>query len=220
MTLSRNAHHMGISGWQATRKGFEMLLIQFRLLILLNTLHVTILGHTKHKVIAQLLTRLPKCVDIAAALSHVDPLVVFRDPSDLLDTVLPDLRFARALFPLDLRFPNRCELADKGFLSDAPQDLLGLRIHRQNRVQAETDIRFPVAHRSPPAFRAWCRRAHQTRSCLPTTTSAGIGPLRHTPGSSGGVTRPHSERQRHSANDTPPAFLPNFLAHEAARLMG
>src|SRR5258708_39817993 len=80
--LGRNAHHMGIHCWKRTRQGFEMLLIEGRFSLLFRKLHITILSHAHHKVIAQFLTGLPKCVDIAAAVPHVDPLVVLRHPSN------------------------------------------------------------------------------------------------------------------------------------------
>lgn len=100
LTLGGNAHSVGIDGWQVTHQGFEMLRIEHGFCLPFGFLHITILGHSQHKIVSEIFTRLPKGVHIAAAISHVDPLVVLRDPSDLLDAVLPNLRFSLSLLAL------------------------------------------------------------------------------------------------------------------------
>src|SRR5437879_3881426 len=90
-------------------------------------------------------------VNIAAAISHIDPLAIGRHPSDLFHTPLPDLRFSLPFLALCLRFPCWGEFASEGFQGHTPQEVLHLRIHRQHRMQTEADVLFAVAHR-PQAF--------------------------------------------------------------------
>src|SRR5258708_4465944 len=129
--------------------------------------------------------------DIAAAISHIDPLVVLRYPSDLLHTALPDLRFPRPFLALRLCFPSGSEFASEGFLGETPQDLLRLRVHRQHRVQTEANILLAVANWRQ-SFEWQVALRNQTRSCLPAATSGGTGSLRNRSGSNGESRSPRS----------------------------
>src|SRR5258708_11977597 len=115
-------------------------------------------------------------VDIAAAIPHVDPLVVLRYPSDLVHTALPDLRFPRPFLALRLCFPIGNEFASYGFLGATPQDLLRLRVHRQHRVQTEANVLLAVANWRQ-SFERQGALGNQSPSCLPAATSWVTGSL-------------------------------------------
>src|SRR5690349_15054537 len=93
MLMGRNAEKLSSSGRQRTSQRFEVFLITLLGSIVLWDTDHTILGDSNRKVIPQLLTRLPKRVNIAAAISHVDPLLVLRHRAQSLHTAFPDLRF-------------------------------------------------------------------------------------------------------------------------------
>jgi len=59
--------------------------------------HVAILGDSGDMVISQILTRLPEAEDVAAPISHIDPLRARRNGSDLLDALFPDEQLAPSL---------------------------------------------------------------------------------------------------------------------------
>jgi hypothetical protein len=91
---------MSIHAREGTSLGPQMPFVKLGLHILLSNFHVTILGHSQHKVIPKILTRLPKCVDIAVAITHIDPLVMLRHPPNLQHTLFPDMRFSSSFFAL------------------------------------------------------------------------------------------------------------------------
>src|SRR6266567_4380021 len=127
LTLGRNVQDPTTLRRQRTRQGFETQhfgVLRFRDLV---EKHTAILSYADHKVIPQLFARLPKGVDIASPISHVDPLLLLWNGSDGLDAVLPYLRFSHALFSLRLCLPLRGSLTDKGFLIHAPKQRLAYR---------------------------------------------------------------------------------------------
>src|SRR5947209_2909316 len=86
-------------------------------------------------VICQILTPLPETEDIAAPISHVDPLRVSRNWSDLLDTLFPDQRLAPPRVPLSPGFPLGSWFTDEGLLTYTPQQLLILGVHCKHTVR-------------------------------------------------------------------------------------
>src|SRR6266702_4575713 len=114
--LGGNGHHHGPLGRQTPCESFQVFCRRVFTFVLFDE-HVAILGDSGHIVISQLLTVLPEAEDIAAPVSHIDPLRVGRNWSDPLDALLPDERLAPTCIALCLGFLLRGWLAYKRFLA-------------------------------------------------------------------------------------------------------
>src|SRR6266581_3356809 len=104
-------------GRQTPCESFQVFCRRVFTFVLFFDEHVAILGDSGHIVISQLLTVLPEAEDIAAPVSHIDPLGVGRNWSDPLDALLPDERLAPTCIALCLGFLLRGWLAYKRFLA-------------------------------------------------------------------------------------------------------
>src|SRR5260370_40048521 len=106
--LGGNGHHHGPLGRQTPCESFQVFCRRVFTFVLFFDEHVAILGDSGHIVISQLLTVLPEAADIAAPVSHIDPLRVGRNWSDPLDALLPDERLAptRICFSLGFLLPS------------------------------------------------------------------------------------------------------------------
>ena len=88
-------------------------------------------------VISQILTPLPETEDIAAPISHINPLRPRRNWSDLFDALFPDQRLAPPRVPLCPGFLFRGWFTDKGLLTYTPQELLVFGIDSKHTVHKE-----------------------------------------------------------------------------------
>lgn len=139
----RIAGRMGVGGGQRKQADilgrrlsgttFQMKQLEIGTSLRLFSHTPTILGDTDHEVRAQLLARLPKG-EIAAPVSHREPLAASGNGSDAAHTLFPHLRLALALTS---RFPFGGGLADNGLLSRTPQPFLTLGFPGQHAVDQE-----------------------------------------------------------------------------------
>jgi hypothetical protein len=100
-------------------------------------IHAAVLRCSHHEVAVLLSARPQKGVQIAVAISHVNPLLALCGLTNGLDTALPHLRLALPELTLPFAFSfGRC-LTQKGFLMGDAEHLPTERIDGQHRLQQE-----------------------------------------------------------------------------------
>src|SRR5260370_18161566 len=102
--LGGNGHHHGPLGRQTPCESFQVFCRRVFTFVLFFDEHVAILSVSGNIVISQLLTVLPEAEDIAAPVSHIDPLRFGRTCSDPLDSLFSDERLTPTSVPLCLSF--------------------------------------------------------------------------------------------------------------------